>query len=139
MDNLNPWFLVSLFASTYISYFMVSLIFSIVHSFLDFLHMISEIYSWFDWSIIVDIHNYIIPMCLQFPFMVSFRIYSWVVPAPDGTIYLVDINETNYWGSLVRYMYWGQKYFSEKLKHTNTFRRMRWMYWWVLFIYFSGL
>ena len=22
-----------------------------------------------------------------------------VVPAPDGTIYLVDINETHYWGS----------------------------------------
>ena len=39
-----------------------------------------------------------------------------VVPAPDGTIYLVDINETHYWGSLVWYMYWGQKDFSEKIE-----------------------
>ena len=39
-----------------------------------------------------------------------------VVPAPDGKIYLVDMNETHYWGSLVRYMYWGQKYFSEKIE-----------------------
>ena len=39
-----------------------------------------------------------------------------VVPVPDGTIYLVRINETHYWGSLVRYMYWGQKYFSEKIE-----------------------
>ena len=39
-----------------------------------------------------------------------------VVPAPDGTIYLVDIKETHYWGSLVRYMYWGQKYFSGKIE-----------------------
>ena len=39
-----------------------------------------------------------------------------VVPPPDGTIYLVDINETHYWGSLVRYMYLGQKYFSEKIE-----------------------
>ena len=39
---------------------------------------------------------------------------KWVVLAPDGTIYLVDINETHYWGSLIRYMYWGQKDFSEK-------------------------
>ena len=28
----------------------------------------------------------------------------------------MDINETQYWGSLVRYMYWGQKYFSEKIE-----------------------
>ena len=27
------------------------------------------------------------------------RIAIRVVPAPDGTIYLVDINETHYWGS----------------------------------------
>ena len=39
-----------------------------------------------------------------------------VVPAPDGTIYLVDINETHYWGSLVWYMYWGQKYFSGNIE-----------------------
>ena len=39
-----------------------------------------------------------------------------VVPAPDGTIYLVGINETHYWGSLVRYMYWSQKYFYEKIE-----------------------
>ena len=39
-----------------------------------------------------------------------------VVPAPDGKIYLVDINETHYWGSLVRYMYWSQKFFSEKIE-----------------------
>ena len=39
-----------------------------------------------------------------------------VVPAPDGTIYLVDINETHFWGSLLRYMYWGQKYFSENIE-----------------------
>ena len=26
----------------------------------------------------------------------------------------MDINETHYWGSLVWYMYWGQKYFYEK-------------------------
>ena len=44
--------------------------------------------------------------------MLSYR----VVPAPEGKIYLVDINETHYWGSLVRYMYWGQKYFSEKIE-----------------------
>ena len=25
--------------------------------------------------------------------------YKGLVPAPDGTIYLVDINETHYWGS----------------------------------------
>ena len=54
--------------------------------------------------------------------------YRGVVPAPDGKIYLVDINETHYWGSLVRYMYWDQKCFSEKLKHTNTCRRKRCMY-----------
>ena len=41
---------------------------------------------------------------------------TWVVPAPDGTIYLVDINEIHYWGFLARYMYWGQKYFSEKIE-----------------------
>ena len=28
-----------------------------------------------------------------------FASMGWVVPAPDGTIYLVDINETHYWGS----------------------------------------
>ena len=39
--------------------------------------------------------------------------YNRVVPSPDGTIYLVDINETHYWGSLVSYMYWVQKYSSE--------------------------
>ena len=37
--------------------------------------------------------------------------YMGVVPAPDGTIYLVDINETHYWGFLVWYMYWGQNYY----------------------------
>ena len=36
-----------------------------------------------------------------------------VFPAPDWKIYLVDINKTHYWGSLVRYMYWGQKHSSE--------------------------
>ena len=31
-------------------------------------------------------------------------------------MYLVDINETHYWGSLVWYMYWGQKYFTERIE-----------------------
>ena len=31
---------------------------------------------------------------------VFFGLLSWVVPAPDGTIYLVDINGTCYWGSI---------------------------------------
>ena len=31
-------------------------------------------------------------------------------------------------GLKLRYMYWGQKHFSEKLKHTNTCRRKRCMY-----------
>ena len=48
--------------------------------------------------------------------MVSGLVALGVVPAPDGKIYLVDINETHYWGSLVRYMYWSQKYFSEKIE-----------------------
>ena len=29
----------------------------------------------------------------------KYQVNSGVVPAPDGTIYLVDINETHYWGS----------------------------------------
>ena len=31
-------------------------------------------------------------------------------------------------GLILQYMYWGQKYFSEKLKHTNTCRRKWCMY-----------
>ena len=41
-------------------------------------------------------------------------LYTRVFPSLDGEIYLVDINETHYWGSLVWYMYWGQKYSTEK-------------------------
>ena len=36
-----------------------------------------------------------------------------VVSAPDGTIYLVDINETHYWGSFYG---WGQKHSSEQIE-----------------------
>ena len=36
-----------------------------------------------------------------------------VVPAPDGTIYLVDIKGTHYWGFILWYMYWGKKHSSE--------------------------
>ena len=57
-----------------------------------------------------------------------------VVPAPDGTIYLVDINETHYLGSLVRYMYWGQKYFSEKIE---TYQYMQKKVVNVLMVFFS--
>ena len=28
------------------------------------------------------------------------KVFMWVVPAPDGTLYLVDINGTRYWGSI---------------------------------------
>ena len=35
-----------------------------------------------------------VPISIQYPLNCR-----RVVPAPDGTIYLVDINETHYWGS----------------------------------------
>ena len=37
----------------------------------------------------------------NFPALIDFsQVSSRVVPAPDGTIYLVDINGTHYWGSI---------------------------------------
>ena len=48
-----------------------------------------------------------------------------VVTDPDGTIYLVDINQTHYWGSFCGTYIGVKNTFLEKLKHTNTSRRKR--------------
>ena len=61
---------------------------------------------------------------------------KWVVLALDGTIYLVDINETHYWGSFCGTCIGVKNNFLKNLKHTITCRRNRWMYWWVFFFFF---
>ena len=58
-----------------------------------------------------------------------------VVPAPDGTIYLVDINETHYWGSFYVTCIGVKNTLLNKLKHTNTCRIKWCMYWWIFFIF----
>ena len=45
-----------------------------------------------------------------------------VVPAPDGTIYLVDINETHYWGSFYGTYIGVKDTLLNKLKNTSTCR-----------------
>ena len=53
------------------------------------------------------------------------KLDSGVVPDPDGTIYLVNINETHYWGSFCGTCIEVKNTFLKKLKHTNTCRRKR--------------
>ena len=67
--------------------------------------------------------------------MLSYR----VVPAPEGKIYPVDINETHYWGSLVRYMYWSQKYIYEKIETYQYLQKKEVHVLMGFFIFFPGL
>ena len=40
-----------------------------------------------------------VPKYVTVTILIGGMVSHGVVPAPDGTIYLVDINETHYWGS----------------------------------------
>ena len=51
-----------------------------------------------------------------------------VVPDPDGTIYLVDINKTHYWGSFCGTCIGVKNTLLNKLKDTNTCNRKWCMY-----------
>ena len=48
--------------------------------------------------------------------------FTRVFPAPYGTIYLVDINETHYWGSFYGTCIGVKNTLLNKFKHTNTCR-----------------
>ena len=49
-------------------------------------------------------------------------IHIRVVPAPDGTIYLVDINKPHYWGSFYGTCIGVKNTLLNKLKNTSTCR-----------------
>ena len=84
-------------------------------------------------SIIPSLESFVSVPVIFTPYVPSQYWQMWVVPAPDGTIYLVDINKTHYWGSFLVHVL-GSKILFWKMKHTNTCRRKRSLYWWVSWV-----